>query len=485
MRIIAALVATALLLAGCSAVESTPAPQPGMTEADFFAQQLSWRDCQDGFECADILAPLDWSNPGFGTIELALLRDPARIDSASLVLNPGGPGVSANNWLRSLGSAAVTPAVANEYHLVSFDPRGVGDSSAVVCADSEIKDELLYQDSSGLTDAETADLISSYIADCKEGTGPLLEFVDTVSAARDLELIRALLGEEKLNFLGYSYGTELGSVYLALFPDKVGRFVFDGAIDPTLSQRDSVVNQLVGFDSAFASFLQYCEQIGCSLTTDEVSAEQKTKQLIDDLEINPIPVGSRSLTSAGLLTGIIAALYSQDSWTILAQAFDELVAGDGELMLRLADFYNQRNPDGSYASNLVDANIAISCADDRLSADPAAIESLNRELAQRSLVFGESWSDGHLICENWPGSPKPRDFSYLVDTSGEVVVIGTTNDPATPYSQAVALSELLVDATLITFRGEGHTIFGQGVSCVDNQVNEFLLQGFVPQISIC
>lgn len=479
------LLISVLVLSGCVSQSQVQAPAPGISEDDFYAQQLNWRDCSDGYECATISAPLDWSNPAFGTIELALQRDPAAIDSKSLVLNPGGPGVSANQWLRDRGATVVTPEVARQFHLVSFDPRGVGQSSAIICDDNQIKDRLLYQDASELNPTETKNLIADYTANCKQGSGALIEFVDTVSAARDLELIRVLLNEGPLNYLGYSYGSELGAVYLALFPDSVGRFVFDGAIDPTLSKRQEVVNQLEGFDGAFASFLEYCELVSCALSADTGSSAERSTALLDDLAENPIRVGSRTLTSSGLLTGIIAALYSQQSWAVLAQAFNELDSGDGELMLRLADLYNQRNPDGSYQSNLVDANIAIGCADSRLSSEAVEVASLNRELSSKSAVFGSAWGDGHLICENWPGDVRDRNLDYGVKTAGHVIVVGTTNDPATPYQQAVSLSQMLTDSSLISFEGEGHTIYGKGLACVDNKVDEFLINGDIPQTAVC
>lgn len=485
MKFMAILAITALILSGCAEQEQVQAPIPGMSSDDFYAQELTWKDCSDGYECATIRAPLDWSNPAFGTVELALQRDPAAIDSRSLVINPGGPGVSANQWLRAQGTTAVTAAVADEFHLVSFDPRGVGQSSAIACEDDQLKDQLLYQETSNLDAEETQTLIGNYINICKQGSGALIEFVDTVSTARDLELIRVLIDDGPLNYLGYSYGSELGAVYLALFPESVGRFVFDGAIDPTLSKREEVVNQLMGFDGAFASFLEYCERVSCALSAKTGSSAERTKSVIDDLALNPVRVGSRLLTSSGLLTGIIAALYSQDSWPVLAQAFNELDSGDGELILRLADLYNQRNPDGSYQSNLIDANIAIGCADSRLSSDPIEVASLNRELSSKSLVFGTSWSDGHLICENWPGDVRERNLDYGVETAGDVIVVGTTNDPATPYQQAVSLSEILENATLISFEGEGHTIYAKGIECVDKRVDGFLISGAVPQMAIC
>lgn len=469
-----------LLLTACGpvAVETEP-PQP--TQVDYFSQEIEWEKCGD-YECAEIFAPLDWQFPEFESIQLSLLRLNNPETDQVVFLNPGGPGVSANQWMRDSGANIATDTIIENFDLVTFDPRGVGESTAVSCPDDELKDQLLYGQSESIDQSKK--IISSYIENCQQNSGAVLEYVGTRNAARDLDLIRMLMDIEKMNFIGYSYGTELAATYLALFPERVGRFVLDGAVDPTIDARQATINQLIGFDKAFENYLRDCIESGCPLGDDLAQAKQSVGSLFDSITENPIEVNDRELTSSALVTGIIAALYQQAAWSILTDAFDDLLQGDGNRMLFLADFYNERE-NGSYRGNLIDANIAINCADDRLSSNQEDVDELNAELISLSEVFGESWQDGHLMCEQWPAAPPTEDLDFRVSTDATPLVIGTTGDPATPYSQAESLSELLDGAVLMTYEGEGHTIFGQGVECIDQQVNEYLLEGIVPQKLVC
>ena len=469
-----------LLLTACAPVPVEQAPE--IKSVDYFEQTIDWETCGD-YQCAEIAAPLDWEFPEFESISLALLKLENPNSDEVLFLNPGGPGVSANQWMRDRGSQIATPEIINNFDLVTFDPRGVGDSTSVSCEDDDLKDQLLYGQPG--SDAESEALIDDYIQDCIDNSGAILEYVGTRNSARDMDLIRSLMELSKINFLGYSYGTELAATYLALFPNRVGRFVLDGAVDPSISPRRATINQLVGFDLAFENYLENCVSGNCPMGDDVEAAKQTVGDLFDRIAELPIRVGSRELTGAGLVTGIIAALYQQAAWPILTQAFENVLAGDGERMLFLADFYNERESDGSYRGNLIDANIAINCADGRLSTNEADVESLNQELVSLSDVFGESWQDGHLMCADWPGAPAAEDLDFQQPTDATPLVIGTTGDPATPYNQAVSLSELLQGAVLMTFEGEGHTIYGQGVDCIDGQVNEYLLTGAIPQKLVC
>lgn len=470
-----------LLLTACGPVEvNQPAPQP--TQVDYFQQEIAWESCGD-YECAQILAPLDWQFPEFEAITLSLLRLNSPKTDRVVFLNPGGPGVSANQWMRDRGNEIATPEVIRNFDLVTFDPRGVGESTAVSCPNQQIKDELLYGQP-GSTD-QSKELISSYISDCQENSGAILEYVGTKNTARDLELIRQLMNLQRVNFIGYSYGTELAATYLALYPESAGRFVLDGAVDPTIDAKQGTINQLRGFDEAFETYLLDCLQNDCPLGADLDSAKKTVSSLFDEISESPLRVSSRELTSAALVTGIIAALYQQQSWPILTDAFADLLEGDGNRMLFLADFYYERESDGSYRSNLIDANIAINCADDRLSTDPEEVESLNNQLLGISSIFGESWQDGHLMCAQWPGAPDSEQLDFGKQTETSPLVIGTTGDPATPYSQAESLVEILDGAVLLTFEGEGHTIFGQGVDCIDSQTNRYLVDGILPKKLIC
>ena len=469
-----------LLLTACSPVPVEQAPE--VESIDYYEQSIEWEDCGD-YQCAEISAPLDWQFPEFESINLSLLKLENPNTDEVLFLNPGGPGVSANQWMRDRGANIATPEIIENFDLVTFDPRGVGESTAVNCEDDDLKDRLLYGQPESVAQSEA--LIDDYIQDCIDNSGAILEYVGTRNAARDLDLIRSIMELPEINFLGYSYGTELASTYLALFPNRVGRFVLDGAVDPSISPRQATINQLIGFDEAFENYLENCVSGTCPLGDDVEQAKQTVAELFESIAEQPISVGSRELTGAGLVTGIISALYQQAAWPILSQAFENVLNDDGERMLFLADFYNERESDGSYRGNLIDANIAINCADGRLSSDPEDVQNLNQELAELSDVFGESWQDGHLMCADWPGAPPEQNLAFQQVTDAKPLVVGTTGDPATPYSQAVSLSQLLEGSVLLTYEGEGHTIYGQGVECIDGQVNEYLLTGTIPQKLVC
>jgi pimeloyl-ACP methyl ester carboxylesterase len=289
-----------------------------------------------------------------------------------------------------------------------------------------------------------------------------------------MDVIRAALGVEKLDYLGFSYGTELGATYIALFPERVGRFVLDGAVDPTLSAGESTVNQVAGFDKAFRTYLADClAQADCPFSGTVDNALKRVDELLVDLQTTKL--ASQYDREVGLtvaLYGIFAALYSQASWPYLTQAFDEAFQGDGSTLLLLADFYNDKDPEGGYLSNISEANTAINCADER--AAPEDFAAVKQAAIDASEVFGKYFAFPELGCLGWPEGKSMVEIDYSVGLEIGPLVIGTTGDPATPYQQAVSLAKLLSGATLLTFQGEGHTAYGSD-DCVSEYVEEYLL----------
>jgi pimeloyl-ACP methyl ester carboxylesterase len=484
----------ALALSGCVIQSERPSPgtstitdpQAFGAASDFYTQQLQWRSCNDGMECAEVLAPLDWQAPQ-ATIRLAVMRSVVSNPIGSLLINPGGPGSSGINWMRDNFSSIATSAVRAQFSLVSFDPRGVGQSTAVTCRDKELKDVFLYAQSpfelgSPEDYRRTEQLLLDFAADCISGSGDLLGYIDTQSAARDLDLLRHLLGDEKINYLGFSYGTQLGSTYAALFPERVGRMVLDGAIDPTLTEEQGLIAQADGFDRAFRAYLTDClANSGCPFSGNTEQALVQVAKFLGSLETAALPTqGERMLSLSAGLTGVIAALYSQFSWPFLTQAFDEALACDGSTLLFFADLYNDRNRSGEYDSNLIEANIAINCADGRYDKTPAAVEQTMAELERASPLFGKYFGDPSLNCLGWPAKPERPELDFSVPLAAGPLVIGTTGDPATPYAQAVSLARLLSGARLISFEGEGHTIYGGENFCVNDAVDAYLLRGELP-----
>lgn len=490
----ALLTAAVFALSACAVLVEQPAPSTstitdppsfGSTD-DFYTQQLQWRDCNGGMECAEVLAPLNWDAPQ-ETIRLAVMRSVVDRPIGSLLINPGGPGVSGIEWMRQRFSSIATARVRDQFSLVAFDPRGVGQSTAVTCRDKELKDELLYAQSpfelgSPEDYLRTETLLIDFATDCIAGSGDLLGYIDTQSAARDLDLLRHLLGDEKINYLGFSYGTQLGSNYAALFPDRVGRMVLDGAIDPTLTEEQSLIAQADGFDRAFRAYLTDClENTDCPFSGTTEEALLEVAQFFESLESRALPTDSERMLSLGSgLTGVIAALYSQFSWPELSRALNEALAGDGTTLLFFADLYNDRNREGNYDSNLIEANIAINCADGRYDQSPEAVQQTLADLEVASPLFGKYFGDPSLSCFGWPAQPERPTLDFTVPLASSPLVIGTTGDPATPYAQAVSLSRLLSGARLISFEGEGHTIYGGQSFCVNDAVDDFLLRGELP-----
>jgi pimeloyl-ACP methyl ester carboxylesterase len=460
-------------------------------KSDVYNQKVDWQLCEDSvFQCTKIKVPLDWDKPDGETIELAMIRKFTNNAAGSLLINPGGPGGSgydflANNWA-DIGTAQLRSA----YTFVSFDPRGVSRSSGVKCYNAKDTDHLLY-DSNNAEPGSAEDIklmrveLKAYVAACQKNTGKVLGEIDTVSAAKDMDVIRAVLGDDKLNYLGFSYGTFLGTTYAALFPEKVGRFVLDGAIDPRVSDEQQSLNQLAGFDLALNNYLKDCvaHDSECPFKNGLWNAKQEVKQFLKKMETNTLPTDDgRKLTIAAATTGLIMALYSDSYWIYLSQAFTEAFAGNGTTFIRLADFYNDRQSDGSYDGNTLEANIAINCLDSRSSAKPEKMAAQNQKLLRLSPILGRYWQNGALTCEQWPYPVAEKPESYSAKGAPTILVIGTTGDPATPYEQAVGLAhEVLKGGFLLTFKGEGHTAYGRSNVCISDVVDGFLINGTLPE----
>jgi pimeloyl-ACP methyl ester carboxylesterase len=298
-----------------------------------------------------------------------------------------------------------------------------------------------------------------------------------------MDVLRAVVGESKLNFLGYSYGSFLGTTYATLFPDRVGRFVLDGAIDPTVDDDGQTLLQLEAFESALTAFLENCDSFDDCPFSGNVPADLlSVQQLLAEIEQQPLATSSgRELTIWAAVTGLIMTLYSDSYWPELSLAFSEAFSGSGDNFLFLADFYNDRGEDGRYRTNLIAANYAIGCRDSSPSQSMFDIEAQNAKLLEAAPVLGRYWQFGGLRCGSWsfPEAEKPADYSAA--GAPTILVIGTTGDPATPYSQAQSLAnDILEDGFLMTYNGEGHTIYGNDNKCIDGVVDKFFLTGELP-----
>lgn len=491
--------AVALVLTGCvqwflppqSSTTSTPTGEAVPTQLEpYYHQVLEWSACGNGKQCATAIAPLDWDAPSGERIELALVRQTATGGNrlGSLLVNPGGPGASGVDFVMDSVDFATDERLQAAFDVVGFDPRGVGASTSVRCSAVPAElDEYLYGLPQGQPGSD--EWIASHEAAaerfgqrCLEHTGDLLGHVDTGSAARDLDMLRAALGDEKLSYLGYSYGTLLGQVYADLFPHRTGRLVLDGAVDPAGSSFDGTVGQAQGFERALEAFLEDCLSASqCPFSGTVAEGMTLVRTLLDTLDASPLAADDgRQLGSGAMFTAVILPLYNQSSWPMLRDLFASVFDGDAEYAFDLADSYNSRNPDGTYRNNQTEAFIAINCLDVRGDASVEAMRADAERLAELAPVFGPQMSFGEVGCANWP-FPSLRDRAPIVAPgSADILVIGTTGDPATPYEWAVAVADALERGHLVSYDGEGHTAYNKSNVCVNRVVDDFLIDGTVP-----
>ncbi len=496
----AAVVTTAALLAtacsGGTSIGTTdqppPAPKP-VSLTQYYAQHLDWQACDHGFQCARLVVPFDYAHPGSGkrfslpVVKLAA-TDPAHRVGA-LVVNPGGPGGSGVQY--ALGARSEFPAALRaRFDIVGFDPRGVaGSEPALRCQTGPQTDTFLATDDMPENSAQVADIVrqsKQYAARCQRDSGALLPFVGTKDAARDMDVLRAALGQAKLTYLGKSYGTYMGAWYAQLFPGKVRALVLDGAFDPDTPALPDDIVQAQGFQVALNAFTASClAAAGCPLGAQgsPVRAAVGRLQAIV-VRANSHPLASHDGTGqvadgAMLLNGVASALYSRSLWPDLKEGLAGAVSGDGSVLLQLADLLLERSPDGSY-SNLVDADTAISCLDRPFPRSLTAWQAAAKQAAQAAPLFGESIVWGNLTCAYWPVPSEPLP-AIRAAGAPPVLVVGTLRDPATPYRWARALAGDLSSGVLLGWNGDGHTAYGEGSSCVDTIVNDYFISLEVPR----
>lgn len=474
--------------------------------AAFYDQQLTWGPCADyassstdteafadpKFDCTRVRVPLDYAQPGGKTAEVALMRQKASGGQkiGSLFFDPGGPGASGTSYLANAG-AGLPPKLGERFDLIGFDPRGTGASLPKIdCLNDQENDQertKVFADPSPAGVAKQEANSKAYADRCAQRVGPdVLANMGTRDAAKDMDVMRSAVGDQKMNYVGYSYGTELGTAYAEAFPQNVRSLVLDGAIDPNETTVDSAVKQAAGFQQAFDNFAKWCadqpqDRAACPLGTDPAKATKAFQTVMQRLIDKPVPVGDgRVLSFTDAQTGVSQALYSSDYWPILAQGISEVATGKGQTLQLLADSYYERDPQGRY-SNMLEAFQSISCVNQKPVTDPAEV----REMADRAEQAAPYRSTGRGAvaakdpCGYWPAPPTSEPHTPNVQGLPPVVVVSVTGDPATPYQAGVNLAEQLKGG-LIKVNGKQHTASLRGNKCIDDKVVDYLVDGKVP-----
>jgi pimeloyl-ACP methyl ester carboxylesterase len=473
---------------------ATPPPQshpgfgagpPGQGLPRFYRQQVTWTPCDGSFTCASVWVPLDYAHPDGTAITIKAKMSPSANPghpNGTLFINPGGPGASGIAYLRYVHLGA---AVTSGFQVVGFDPRGVGQSTPVECVSDQALDAYVEADPSPDTPQELATLQRQwrhFTQGCVRNSGPLLAHVSTIEAARDMDILRAVVKDPVLNYYGASYGTYLGATYAALFPKRVGRMVLDGALDPEASSHALFLGQTAGFQMELTAYLTDCVSSGnCFLGETVPMAQQQIIDLLKQIDAHPLPSSSGREVTEGLAAyGVIYPLYFRQTWPIETQVLEQALEGNGSGLLAVADQYLDRGPDGHYTTNSIEVQSAVNCLDHPEHESLAQIEADRAEFVKASPVFGPIATWFSYACSNWPIKPALSTPDYAAPGAPPIVVVGTTRDPATPYQMAVNLANELDSGVLLTRNGDGHTAYASGNVCIEDAVDSYLSAGRVP-----
>lgn len=486
----------ALALAGCGPLTpGKPMSAPGINPPP----PVDWGPCQvvgggdaaqlpAGAQCGDIAVPVDYADPTGAVAHLALIRFPATGPKiGSLVINPGGPGESGVDAAIDLLNT-FPPEVRQRFDIVGFDPRGVGSSTPALWCNSDADNDAMRADPqvdySPAGVAHIEDTEKRYVQRCVDKMGKeFLANVGTVNVARDLDRLRIALGDEKLTYLGYSYGTEIGSAYAEAYPDKVRAMILDGAVDPNADPIQADIDQAAAFQKAFDVYAADCAKAAsCPLGTDPAKAVAVYHHLVDPLVAKPAATDDpRGLSYSDANTGTLMALYSPDLWKHLTTGLTELTQGRGDTLLEMADAYLNRDAQGHY-SNSNDAENAVNCVDEPPNTDRAKAVDEDRRARQVApfMSYGQFTGDAPLdTCAFWPVPPTSGPHQVSAPGLPPVLVVSTTHDPATPYQAGVELAKEL-GGGLLTYDGTQHTVVFQGQRCVDNNAATYLIDLTLP-----
>jgi pimeloyl-ACP methyl ester carboxylesterase len=495
--------ALVVALAGCTVPAVAPkgaGPAKAQPSAD--AGTANWTPCPDvpkdlvgrgasgmEYDCASVPVPEDWHNPNNGqkfNIAMIRVRSQSQHDRiGSLLINPGGPGGSGIETAvyLSFGQAlgGLPTEITDRFDIIGFDPRGVGRSDPIKCISDQDQDASFSAPPDPVSQADFNSYVTlnKKIADeCGAKYGSELPYFSTEQAARDIDSLREAVGDPKLSYLGFSYGTLLGATYAQLFPTKIRAMVLDGAVDPKQSYVESSEVQAKGFERAFTNFSTWCKQTPdkCPIAPD---ARAAVTDAMNAAATHPVPGDDgRKATAGWIFVAVISSLYTEQGWTQLANAVSALKSGDPKGIFELADQYAERDANGHY-SNLFDANLAVNCADTNGQPTVDQVRQLQSQWRAKYPLFGGSLAVGMLPCTFWPGKRDPYPAGPATGAP-PIVVVGTTGDPATPYENTADLAGMLGVGHVLTWEGEGHTAY-PSTSCIVTNVDNYLLDLKVPQ----
>jgi len=498
-------VGVVLVAAACQSTSPGPNPAASLpvvapdTPADllsYYHQHTSFTTCADNADvtCGWVKVPIDYSNVALGSMRL---RVAYRATTATgkdrlgfLFTNPGGPGGSGLD-IPYDASSYVSEKVLSQYDVLGWDPRGVGLSEPIRCLTNRQKDALVNLNATPTTPTQVAAFVAAnkaFAQLCKTRNPLTYDHVGTVAAARDMDIIRAVLGQPSMYYLGFSYGTYLGTWYAEQFPKRIARMVLDGAINPALDNTQGSYEQLLGFEQATDRFLAWCPSNDTCPTALKGPQATRIAAIVakqNQLATTPAPTSDskRPLTQSLFQTGLVYGLYDNTfGWPTLASALDDLFTrNDGTAMLSMADQYLNRQSNGTYPDNSLDSFNAVTCYDKPATPGLAGTQALVKQWSAKAPILGANFAWANMTCSYWPAHSPLKPAPLHATGSAPIVVVGTTYDPATPYNEAVALAGMLSNGHLITWVGDGHTAYNRGSSCIQNAVDTYLLHGTLPK----
>lgn len=485
--------------------DSTTNPLTGQEAAvpagleDYYSQKINWGNCPGVsysggrvFDCAKVKVPKDYENPQGEQLTITIGKLEASVSDeeklGTLFINPGGPGGSGIDFLISFNSVGSTDLLAN-YDIVGFDPRGVSRSTPLRCRtdqqiDQDRADSTLVTDPDGIQ--KMADSMQQLGQLCQEASGDLLNYLGTEYAAQDLDILRAVEGQTKLAYLGFSYGSYLGITYAKLFPQNVGRMVLDGILSPNYSYAQVSQLQAVGFENAYKNFANWCSQSekSCPFSSVEQGVE-KLQQLFDQLKAEPLATNDpdRPLTRSLAEEGVVGLLYFESTYAALKLALTSAFNGDGSSLLSYADQLSSREDNGTYSDNSSDAFLAINEADYLVEGTEEDWNRRGDALLAAAPLLGPSMAYGEYALASWPYHPSTSRQIDALTGVAPILLIGNTNDPATPYEMATDVHQWLENSVLVTLDSYSHTAYGDSVGsgCVNDAVDQYLIQGQLPE----